>query len=307
MKGRILGFTPSAGSGAISGENGERFTFVAAQWRSDHPITIGTGVDFAPIAGVATEVYPVAAAMPIAVADLAASPVVQKLRGLATTTIVFPLAALLLLATLMPAISGTTLDPRLPAPSASLLGLGSLARTLSANPMLANDDVESATEQLKRINERSADLRRHAIGFGGMPMDNGSELQQLAKQRSDAERQLGSARFAATVANLLVLRWSVPIMAIILLWLGWTGRDTKRVSLAAGVAAIVTAAIVYEYRETIVGAGNAAADSIGAMLSKQMDAAISLGFGTYLIALCGVGLILGGLGVIRNPLADRAG
>lgn len=304
MKGKILGFTPSAGAGAISGDTGERFSFVAAQWRSEKPITVGTTVDFAPMAGVATEIYPAAAALPAA-ADLAASPTVQKARSLAMTTLAFPLAVLLLLATFLPAISGTTIDPRFPAQSASLWGLGGLSRIVSANPMLAKDDVMTARKQLLTLDEREADVRAHSTGFGGMPMDIGPELKSIAEQREEAQKRVSAAGFASTVKSLLVVRWATPILALALLWFCWVGREVKPLSLATGGASLATALIIYGYRETIVR-GDGVEGSIGDAIARQMEAAIVLGWGTYLIGLIGIGLILAGLGIVKNPLAAKA-
>ncbi len=298
MKGKILGFTPSAGTGAIAGENGERFSFVAAQWRSDRPISVGTNVDFAPVAGVATEIYPLAGAAPIDVGELAASPGVQKARGLLMTTLVVPIAALLLIATFLPAIST-------PMSSASLWGMGSLARTISANPMLANDDVAGVREELQQLDARENDLRTHNTGFGGMPMDNSAELAMVAKQRVTLQSRLSLAQFAATIGSLLVIRWLVPILAIALLAMAWMDKSVNKLAIGTGAVAIITAGLFYEYREVLVGSG-APEGSIGSMISRQMDAAISVGFGTYLIGLCGIGLILAGLGVVKNPMADRA-
>ncbi len=298
MKGKVLGFTPSAGSGAIAADNGERLTFVAAQWRSDKPIAVGTNVDFAPMAGVATEIYPVATAMPIAAADIAASPFVQKARMLFMSTLAFPLAALLLIACFMPVISS-------PIRSASLWSLGGVARIISANPLLAQDDVADVRDDLKQLDAMEAEVRR-ATGFGGMPVDIRPDLRSIAQQRAVAEKRLSSARFAAAMTNLLVVRWSVPILAAVLLWMTWGGKELRTLSLATGVAAIVTSAIIYEYREVLVGSGGAPQGSIGAMMSRQLDAAVSLGFGTYVIGLCGVALIVAGLGLIRNPLARDA-
>lgn len=298
MKGKILGFTPSAGTGAIAGDNGERFSFVAAQWRSDKSITVGTSVDFAPVAGVATEIYPVAAATPIDVGELASSPAVQKARGLFMTTLAVPLAALLLLATFLPAISS-------PVSSASLWGMGSLAQMVSANPLLANDDVVGVREALQQLDAREADLRTNTTGFGGMPMDNSAGLRMLAKERANLQARLSQAQFASTIGSLLAVRWLVPIGAIALLAFAWMDKSTKALALATGVVAVLTAAILYEYREVLVG-GAGPVGSIGGMISRQMGAVISLGFGTYLIGLCGIALVLAGLGVLKNPLAARA-
>jgi hypothetical protein len=297
MKGKILGFTPSAGAGAIAGDNGERFSFVAAQWRSDRPIAVGTNVDFAPVAGVATEIYPVATAVPIDVGNLTASPAVQKARGLFMTTLAVPLAALLLLATFLPAISS-------PVQSASLWGMGSLAQMISANPLLGNDDPASVREEMQRLDARETDLRTHNTGFGGMPVDNSEELKMVARERTNLQAQLSHAQFASTISSLLIVRWLVPIGAIALLAFAWLDKSTRTLALATGGAAIVTAAVLYEYREVLVGGGSEG--SIGGMISRQMGAVITLGFGTWLVGLCGVGLVLAGLGVIRNPLAARA-
>jgi hypothetical protein len=100
MKGKIIGFTPSAGTGAISSDDGERYAFEAAQWRSEKPIAAGATVDFVGSAGAATEIYPIAGSAlgSVDVGEIAASPAVQKARRLAMETLVFPLAALLLAA-----------------------------------------------------------------------------------------------------------------------------------------------------------------------------------------------------------------
>ena len=297
MKGKILGFTPSAGTGAIAGDNGDRFSFVAAQWRSDKPIAVGTSVDFAPVAGVATEIYPVAGAAPIDVGELASSPAVQKARGLFMTTLAVPLAALLLIATFLPAIST-------PVSSASLWGMGGLAQLVSSNPLLANDDVAGVRESLQQLDARENDLRTHTTGFGGMPIDNSDELKMVAKERTNLQAQLSHAQFASTISSLLVIRWLVPILAIAVLAFAWLDKGVNKLAIGAGAAAVLTAAVIWEYREVLVGGG--AEGSIGGMISRQMGAVISLGFGTYLVGLCGIGLILAGLNVIKNPLAARA-
>jgi len=297
MKGKILGFTPSAGTGAIAGDNGDRFSFVAAQWRSDKPIAVGTSVDFAPVAGVATEIYPVAGAAPIDVGELASSPAVQKARGLFMTTLAVPLAALLLIATFLPAIST-------PVSSASLWGMGGLAQLVSSNPLLANDDVAGVRESLQQLDARENDLRTHTTGFGGMPIDNSEELKMVAKERTNLQAQLSHAQFASTISSLLVIRWLVPILAIAVLAFAWLDKGVNKLAIGAGAAAVLTAAVIWEYREVLVGGG--AEGSIGGMISRQMGAVISLGFGTYLVGLCGIGLILAGLNVIKNPLAARA-
>jgi len=301
MRGRILGFDASSGSGAIASEGGERFTFVAAQWRGQQVIQGGLAVDFEPMSGVATEIYPVGNALggSVDLSHLAASPVTQKVRTLATTTLAFPLAILLLVATLLPAIGS-------PQQSVSLWSLGTLQKQISANPFLANDDVSGAQEALEALDARAADLKTHTTGFGGMPIDNGPELKMIADERDRVAAQLGSARTAKTVTALLGVRWLVPLLAGLLLWFCWAGKPARTMTLATGGVSVLTAIVIYAYRQSIVGLGGASENSIGAMLSANLDAAISVGMGTWLIGLIGVGLVLAGLGIIRNPLAARA-
>jgi len=297
MKGKILGFTDSAGTGAIAAENGERFSFVAAQWRSDKPIAVGMTVDFAPVAGVATEIYPVAGGAAIAASDLAASPAAQKARTLMMTTLVAPLALLLLIASFLPAISS-------PVASASIWGLGSVMQMASLNP-LVNDDVASVQAALKQLDEREARLRAATTGFAGMPIDNSAELKMVAEERASAEARLSSARFASTVSSLLIVRWLVPVLAIALLAMAWLDKPVNKVAIGTGAVAIVTAALIYEYRQILVGGSNPAG-SLGSMISERMSAIVSIGFGTWLIALCGIGLVVAGLGMVKNPLAAKA-
>lgn len=298
MKGKILGFTQSVGTGAIAGENGDRYSFVAAQWRSDKPIAVGMAVDFAPVAGVATEVYPLSGGAGGAATDLAASPAVAKARALAMTTLVAPLALLLLVATFLPAISS-------PVASASLWGFGAAMQIVNANPLLGNDNAEAIQAQLQQLDEREQDLRTHTTGFGGMPLDNSGELKMVAKERTSLQAQLSHAQFASTISTLLVIRWLVPILAVALLAMAWMDKGVNKLAIGTGAVALLTAALIYEYREVLVG-GASPEGSIGSMISKQMSAVISVGFGTWLIGLCGIGLIVAGLGLVRNPLAARA-
>jgi hypothetical protein len=138
-----------------------------------------------------------------------------------------------------------------------------------------------------------------------MPVDNSAELAAVAKARAVAEKSLGAARIAKFVKGLLIVRWAVPVLAAVLLWFGWAGKQMRMMTLATGAAGVATAVILYAYRQSLVSVGGGE-DSLGGMISKEMDAVISLGAGTYLIGLVGVGLVLAGLGLVRNPLAARA-
>ena len=64
MRGRILGFDTAAGTGAIAGDDGRRYSFAAAEWRDGTVVPgIGLAVDFDSADQVAaTSIYPLPAA-----------------------------------------------------------------------------------------------------------------------------------------------------------------------------------------------------------------------------------------------------
>ena len=64
MKGKILGFDAAGGTGAISGEDGQRYSFAAADFKSPVPAKPGDNVDFAVDGSNAKEIYVTAGAMP---------------------------------------------------------------------------------------------------------------------------------------------------------------------------------------------------------------------------------------------------
>ncbi len=64
MKGKILGFAAAGGTGAISGEDGQRYSFAAADFKSPAPAKPGDNVDFAVDGSNAKEIYVTAGAMP---------------------------------------------------------------------------------------------------------------------------------------------------------------------------------------------------------------------------------------------------
>lgn len=57
MKGKILDFSVQTNSGAISGDDGERYNFSGADWKSDRPPIRGMSVDFSAEDRQAKEIY----------------------------------------------------------------------------------------------------------------------------------------------------------------------------------------------------------------------------------------------------------
>jgi hypothetical protein len=59
MKGKVLGFDPASGTGAISGDDGKRYKFTAADNKSPAPLKANDTVDFEAADDAAREIYAV--------------------------------------------------------------------------------------------------------------------------------------------------------------------------------------------------------------------------------------------------------
>ena len=59
MKGKVLGFDPASGTGAISGDDGKRYKFTTADNKSPAPLKANDTVDFEALDDAAKEIYAV--------------------------------------------------------------------------------------------------------------------------------------------------------------------------------------------------------------------------------------------------------
>lgn len=77
MKGKVLGFDAASGTGAISGENNQRYNFTAGDFKSPAPAKPNDNVDFEVDGANAKNIYVTAAAMPnVDLSAMAANPTV---------------------------------------------------------------------------------------------------------------------------------------------------------------------------------------------------------------------------------------
>jgi hypothetical protein len=289
MKGRILGFTPSSGTGTITGEDGKRYGFAAGEWRSDKAAIAGLPVDFELRGDEAVGIYPVASAG-IDVAALSSSPAVAKARSLATTTLAFPLAIVLLVACIMPAVNSLARGGQ----SLSLLGIGPIVTELSQE---AKAEREMAQSQEKDFDEREQQLQKviadsgpgTQIGWFGSGGTAGDALKELQDERAKAaaERHSGMGSF---LLNLMWLVYAVPLLALALVALSWTGRSVRIGSLATGLSGIVAFGLLWNLT---------ALATIGDGMSM-----LTLGFGAWIMLLVSIALVAAGTGKIGNPLAN---
>jgi cold shock CspA family protein len=78
MKGKVLGFDAAAGTGAITGDDGKRYTFVAAANKSPTALKAGDSVDFQVEGDAAKDIYAVPGAASVDLAAMAANPAVAN-------------------------------------------------------------------------------------------------------------------------------------------------------------------------------------------------------------------------------------
>jgi hypothetical protein len=214
--------------------------------------------------------------------------VVAKARSLATGTLAFPLAILLLLACIMPAINSVARNGQ----GLSLLGLGPVVSELSGE---AKAEREMAESEAKDFDERERRLQKAIaetgagtqIGMFGSGGSAGDALKELQDERAKAvTRRHG--HLGAFLLNLMWLVYAVPILALALIALSWTGRPLRTALLAAGTSAVIAFGLLW---------------NLTALASVGGEAMLTLGFGAWIVLLTGIALILAGLGKIRNPLA----
>jgi len=303
MKGRILGTATIDAAGAITGEDGNRYRYQLADWRGERAASPGVSVDFEVEAGEAKEVYPAVGAgvlggapMP-SVEQLSSSPVMAKIKSLFTNTLAFPLAMVVLIAFFLPAMSS-------PVKSVSQWGLGGVLGSAELSML----DTEGADRRLGQIEEQLTRYKQQmarsgrdsadgSYGFGSV----GERIADLEEQRAEIRQVKGKVGFLKAVQAALLLRFAALAGAIWLLWVCWSGRSVSMPSLVAGAAAVVAGGLPFLFKSALIGvAGGGLA---GEAVAAGMDAMIKIGIGPWLLAAAGIGLIVAGLGLVRNPLA----
>lgn len=287
MKGRILGFTTSSGTGTIAGEDGNRYGFSQAEWRSDQTIASGVAVDFERRGSEAVGVYPVTD-FGTGMAALAASPALVKARALATTTLTFPLAIVLLLASLMPAINSIALGGQ----SLSLLSLGPVVTELADE---AKAERAAAASDAKDFSEREQQLQKVIATSGpatpiGMFGSGGTAGDALKELQDEREKVAAShpGHWGTFLLNFMWLVFAVPLLALALMVISWTGRPSRAIALLAGISTLIAFGLLW---------------NLTALAAVGDSATLTLGFGAWIVLLTGIALILAARGKIANPLA----
>lgn len=131
MKGKVLGFSETDGTGAIAADDGTRHRFSRDDWRGERSPTAGMTVDFESEGGAAKDIYPMAGAAMAALSGinvdlggLSSSADGAKIGALFTRSLAVPLALVVLVACFMPGMST-------PMQTVSVLGIDAVAAQLN--------------------------------------------------------------------------------------------------------------------------------------------------------------------------------
>ena len=143
MLGNVLGFDAVAGTGAIRGADGSRYSFQRADWKGANAPAANDEVDFEPAAGRATEIFVTRAALNFNLGRLADTVDTAKVRSVATPLLAswHPLFALLTLLACFWTFLGVTapLGASLQGYSANLFGTpGAVKQGLAQLVQLGN-------------------------------------------------------------------------------------------------------------------------------------------------------------------------
>jgi len=306
MRGRILGVATGDTAGAITGDDGQRYRYTAADWRGERPAVAGGVVDFEVEGQAARDIYPTvggasgAAGAVASVEALARSPVGERVLGLFRTTLALPLALVILVAFFLPALST-------PVKSVSQFGLDQIVPSMGLNL----EDADDARRRLANLERDIARFQAEAARRGAGAPDGvygygnlGDRLQTLEEQRAEVRQGLGAVETVRRVDTLLILRFAALIGAAWLVWKAWSGAALRTWELVAGASALLGAGLTVLLKSAIMGLFSAM-NPLGEAAVDQMNGLLSIGPGPWLLALAGAGLIASGLGLIRNPLARQ--
>ena len=316
MKGKILGFVES--SGVITGDDGKRYKFSAADWKAPRAPRTGEEVDYEISAqGMAAEIYPlrsgldfgdVGAKMKDALggADLgdvgakakeifqsgAGSPTGARALMLLKTRLAVPLALILLLVSVVFGYvrwEGEQLPfadtPR--AGSYSVLGISSFA---GATGSMLTTIKQQAGAELAPEKQQYDELMRQG---------DANDAQRVEDEMSRMEGTQTDAFMAGLTLDVMYLLYLIPLGCLLILFLEWQGKAAPLAGLVVGGLGVLAFVLAYAAKSFINGAIK---DFTGSLMGPDASAVpfgAATGFGIWLFLIGGALLLLNALGIVR--------
>lgn len=287
MRGTILGYDGSIG--AILGEDGKRYSFVGTEWRGDGAPAARDTVDFVESGSDAGQIYPLKAgdvgakigaavnsrlaAAEKALGDADVNDTAARVKTALATQPQLVLALLLLL--FASAFNWMSVGAG---------GTDQVAKSMVGFVDYAGTIVTPLTTMVARMEELAQQARDASIGG------------------TAGITATGAAQTASTSLTLLKFApalYLIPLGGLLLLFAAYRRRRFRLLELAVGVLAVLTYPVARLLREAIA---YAVSGSVPFSLVDQATAkaAITLGWGAWLVPLAGIGLILTALGLLRR-------
>ncbi len=321
MKGKILGYADA--SGVISGADGNRYKFTAADWKAPRAPKIGEEVDYevSPQGG-ASEIYPthasagfdlgdVGAKMKDAVGSVDLNDVSAKARAMVAAGSSSPAGVRAL----------SLLQHRLTVPLSLVLLLTSLFFSYMSwnGEQLASVGVtKSGGYSVLEISSFSSNVGSFFSTLGKQASAQTSGMQEqldamtkggatdsdTAQMRAVLNSMSGAASDASMVGlaiDLMYLLYLIPLGAMFILYREWGGQPMPMASLVVGGLSVFGFLLAYI---TQWSANGAIKDFMGSALAQLGDASgltssMSVGLGAWILLICGAVLVLHALGIVR--------
>jgi hypothetical protein len=332
LKGKILGFADA--SGVISGTDGNRYKFTAADWKAPRAPKIGEEVDFEVSAtGGAGEIYPThpsggfdlgdvgakmgdmgakvkealgpggsvdlndaAAKAKAFVAAGSSSPAGARALKLLTGRLTVPLAIVLVLASFL--FSYLTWSGEQLA-SIGVTTSGSYS-VLGISSFSSNVGGFFSTLS-KQVSAEAPGMQQQldAAKQGGATDADTTQMQTALSSLNSAG---SDASMVGLAIDLMYLLYLVPLGALFILYREWIGQPMALVSLVVGGLSVFGFLLAYVTQWSANGAIKNFMS--GGILGQGGDAtnlvaSMSVGLGAWILLICGAVLVLHALGIVK--------
>jgi hypothetical protein len=295
VRGKVLGFATDGGT--ISGEDGKRYAFEAAQWKGVRTPAQGEEVDFeVGDQGKASDVYSLRSGATVdfgavggqakALLDSGAtSPIGARLIALATGNPLFQLSLVVILSSFF--LTFIKLGSAVAPGVTEMIPDRGIYRIINVNDLIdyLKLSLTSAANGLEQLAQLTSGSANPLVGATPSPL-------------GDVRAAADNLRSAAGFSNLLYLVYLAPIGALAVTVQLVRQKNASLVALLTGAASIGSFGLLVLARSMIIGAVKKGGNPDAIAIASK---AIAFGFGSYVILLCGVALIALSLGLIRLP------
>jgi len=285
MKGHVLGFDGT--SGAISAEDGSRYSFTKEQWRDERPPAQRDQVDFVAAGEEAREVYRVKAGASVSLpnADALNTEKVQAARSFVALRPQLPLAAVLLFASVFLNFMGSDSSDE------------SCCVTLTGIHTVYSGIDKALDAQLEIAGMGQATTPGSLMLWGMNPERMAREEAERTKERESARDRIKTAKAVASgLTWLMYALWLIPLGAALIIYREIKNERRRGLELLLGVASLLTL-LILPLTKLILGKG---ADGIIGYAMNLGAASLGYSFGAFVIGLAGLGLIGTALGRINH-------